>query len=234
MKASFLTLKSVDVIQGSNHLERMLMNRLTERYCCAFLHERMELESILIVKMICSWEGHHYTFSVEAIEPNWACSLVDTDMSLQWDFTYETTPQPSETAYTLTAENPALHVTTNNSNVVFLTVLPSNHHQLLIRGRHLYCVLFQAVPKSCDDYDKETPIGRYFNSRVIECDEECSVSLSDESHFRIEILDGSEVDFNLGGKKDDISPSDGVVCENCGKTISQCVFQVVSLNEYDF
>lgn len=79
----------MDVIQGSNHLERMLMNRLTERYCCAFLHERIELESILIVILKHSWEGNHYTFSVEEIEPNWACSLVDTDMSLQWDFRYE-------------------------------------------------------------------------------------------------------------------------------------------------
>ena len=61
----------MDVIQGSNHLERMLMNRLTERYCCAFLHERIELESILIVILKHSWEGNHYTFSVEEIEPNY-------------------------------------------------------------------------------------------------------------------------------------------------------------------
>ena len=223
----------MDVIQGSNHLERMLMNRLTERYCCAFLHERIELESIFFVILKHIWEGNHYTFSVEEIEPNWACSLVDTDMSLQWDFRYEETPQPSETAFILTAESPNLHLSTKVNEVILLTVLPSNHRQLQIRGHHLYCVVFQAIPKSSYDYDEETPIGPYFNSGVIECDEECTVSLSDETRFRIEIMDGSEIDFHLGEKKTDLFPSDGMVCENCGKSISRSVFQVLSFSEPD-
>ena len=223
----------MDVIQGSNHLERMLMNRLTERYCCAFLHERIELESIFILILKHSWGGNHYNFSMEEIEPNWACSLVDTDMSLQWDFRYEETPQPSETAFILTAESPNLHLSTKVNEVILLTVLPSNHRQLQIRGYHLYCVVFQAIPKSSYDYDEETPIGPYFNSGVIECDEECTVSLSDETRFRIEIMDGSEIDFHLGEKKTDLFPSVGMVCENCGKSISRSVFQVLSFSEPD-
>ena len=216
----------MNVIQASKHMERMLMNRLTERYCCAFLHEKIELELTLVEIVTLSWEEHHYTFSVEEIQPNWACSLVDTDMSLQWDFTYKTSPQPVETTFKLTSENPNLHFSAKPNEVLFLTVLPSNCCLLQINGHHLFCVLFQEVPKSSEDYDEETPIGPHYNSNVIECDEECTIELSEEVRFRIDILDGSVVDIHLGEKKAELPPSDGMVCENCGKYISKSVFQV--------
>ena len=83
---------------------------------------------------------------MESLQPDWACSLVDTDVDLTWD--YLTTPQspPTSTTYTLTDASPSLHLTVTAQQDVHVLLAASSFTSVSIQGPSLCGILYYGIP----------------------------------------------------------------------------------------
>lgn len=84
---------------------------------------------------------------MESLQPDWACSLVDTDVDLTWD--YLTTPQspPTFTTYTLTDASPSLHLAVTAQQDVHVLLTASSFTSVSIQGPSLCGILYYGIPE---------------------------------------------------------------------------------------
>ena len=84
---------------------------------------------------------------MESLQPDWACSLVDTDVDLTWD--YLTTPQspPTSTTYTLIDASPSLHLTVTAQQDVHVLLAASSFTSVSIQGPSLCGILYYGIPE---------------------------------------------------------------------------------------
>ena len=106
-----------------------------------------------------SWESQSISFTVKQLQPSWACSLIDTDVEISWD--YLTTPSSpvSPSLITLSDETPSLSLSVSPSQDIPIQ-FSSSSSRFSLRGASFCAIAYSGIPESDRGYETTQPPSR--------------------------------------------------------------------------
>ena len=106
-----------------------------------------------------SWESQSISFTVKQLQPSWACSLIDTDVEISWDYLTTQSPPVSPSLITLSDETPSLSLSVSPSQDIPIQ-FSSSSSRFSLRGASFCAIAYSGIPESDRGYETTQPPSR--------------------------------------------------------------------------
>ena len=100
-----------------------------------------------------SWESQSVSFTVKQLQPSWACSLIDTDVEIAWDYLTTQSPPASPSLITLSDETPSLSLSVSPSQDIPIRFSSTSSSHFSLRGASFCAIAYSGTPESDRGYE---------------------------------------------------------------------------------